>query len=91
VYALKQRLTIPASRRVELELPPDTPEGPAEVIVLCQKAPNPGKPHDPAKALQALQDLQDAFSDMTDEEKDAFEKAMLDARATDRFRRDDPR
>jgi len=90
MYALKQRLTIPASRRVELELPADTPEGPAEVIVLCQQ-PGPSEPHDPEQALKELQALQDAFSDMTDEEKDAFEKAMLDARASDRFRRDDPR
>lgn len=88
MYALKQRLTIPASRHVMLELPPDTPEGPAEVIVLCQKQPESGKTQDP---VQALKDLQDAFSDMTDEEKDAFEKAMLDARANERFRRDDPR
>jgi hypothetical protein len=84
VYALKQRLTIPASRRVELELPADTPEGPAEVIVLCQRQPEPSKPQDP---VQALKDLQDAFSDMTPEEWEAFDKAVNDARKTDQFRR----
>jgi hypothetical protein len=34
MIAVKKQIQIPSSRRIEVELPPDTPEGIAEVIVL---------------------------------------------------------
>ena len=87
MYALKHRLIIPASRHIELDLPADTPEGPAEVIVLCP-VPSPEAAAGRASPEAALGPI---FADMTEEEWDAFEKAMVDARKTDRWRSDEPR
>lgn len=79
MYALKHRLTIPASRHIEIDLPPDVPEGPAEVIVLCQ-APAAAKPA-PVAAPEA------SFAEMSDEEWEAFDKALAEGRKADWFRR----
>lgn len=46
MQAAKISIVIPADRRVDLRLPPDLPEGPAEVIVLIssrQKAATPDR------------------------------------------------
>ena len=48
MQALKLTVTIPGSRRLEIDLPGDTPEGTAEVIILVTPStsatPRPGSP-----------------------------------------------
>lgn len=81
MYALKHRIVIPASRHVEIDLPASAPEGPAELIVLCPTASDPRPP--PEAALEPI------WADMPEEEWDAFQKAMTEARKADRLRDDD--
>jgi hypothetical protein len=50
VQAARLPIVIPADRRVELQVPADLPEGPAEVIVLIT-APQKAAPRDKRAAL----------------------------------------
>ncbi|KYF50312.1 hypothetical protein BE08_25940 [Sorangium cellulosum] len=50
MQAAKIPIVIPADRRVELQVPADLPEGPAEVIVLIT-APQKAAPRDKRAAL----------------------------------------
>lgn len=52
MIAVKKQIQIPSSRRIEVELPPDTPEGIAEVIVLV---PEPRSVSSLAPAVGVLQ------------------------------------
>lgn len=44
MQAAKISIVIPSDRRVDLQLPPDLPEGPAEVIVLISPRQKPATP-----------------------------------------------
>jgi hypothetical protein len=79
MIAVKKQVLIPPSRHLELDLPQDTPEGMAEVIVLV---PGPSSP----RAAPLL-----TFPDIPEEDWEEAEKAIQEARGTDRLRSgDDP-
>ncbi|MBN2885883.1 MAG: hypothetical protein JXM75_04145 [Chromatiaceae bacterium] len=54
MYALKLNVTIDSRRRLELDLPPDTPDGEAEVIVLV---PERSVPNDSTSLKDFFQQL----------------------------------
>lgn len=68
VHAHKLKVTIPEDHRVELRLPDDFPEGPAEVIVLAAR----GEGLDRKQALSALAELRSV--QLTPKEKDILDQ-----------------
>jgi hypothetical protein len=78
VHAHKSKVTIREDHRVEVRLPDDFPEGPAEVIILANRSTYPAEQQQALAALAELRSVQ-----LTSEEKqilDEFES----------FRRDNP-
>jgi hypothetical protein len=71
MQALKFNTTIDSRRRLELDLPPDTPEGTAEVIILVPE-PSIGMANDSLRALFERLDAQPLQRSYTREEVDAF-------------------
>lgn len=84
MHAHKLKVTIPEDHRVELRLPEDFPEGPAEVIVLASRSKGDdrgGTPPEQQRALAALEELRSMR--LTPEEE-----GVLDQLET--FRREHP-
>lgn len=71
MHALKFNTTIDSRRRLELDLPLDTPEGTAEVIVLVPE-PSTRMANDSLRALFERLDAQPLQQGYTREEVDAF-------------------
>jgi hypothetical protein len=79
MHALKLTATIDSSRRVELQLPADTPEGQAEIIVLVAEdeevktaAKGEVKPASSLRAYFEELDSQPLSTQYTREEMDAY-------------------
>jgi hypothetical protein len=79
MHALKLTVTIDSSRRVELQLPADTPEGEAEIIVLVVEdeevktaAKGEVKPPSSLRAYFEELDRQPLNKEYTREEMDAY-------------------
>ncbi len=79
MHALKLTATIDSSRRLKLQLPADTPEGEAEIIVLIDEdeevkvvAKGEGKPASSLRAYFEDLDRQPLSKTYTREEMDAY-------------------
>ena len=69
MIAIKKQVLIPPSRRLEIDLPADTPEGLAKVVVLV-----PASTSDRASPSTLL------FEGIDEEAWDAAEKTIIEAR-----------
>lgn len=78
MHAHKSKVTIREDHRVEVRLPDDFPEGPAEVIILANRS---NHPTGQQQALAALAELRSV--PLTPEEKQILEEF-------ESFRRDHP-
>lgn len=70
MHAHKLKVTVPEDHRVELRLPDDFPEGPAEVIVLAARA--GGAERGQKQARAALAELRSV--ELTSEEKEILDQ-----------------
>ncbi len=87
LHAHKVKVTIPEDHRVEVRLPDDFPEGPAEVIFLASRlagAPQPGRGIDPSPKQRTLA----ALAELHSVPLSAEESEILDG--FDAFRREHP-
>lgn len=75
MHAHKLKVTVPEDHRVELRLPDDFPEGPAEVIILAARSNGEngvGAPPEQQRALAALAELRSV--PLTPEEEEVFDQ-----------------
>lgn len=84
LHAHKLKVTIPEDHRVEVRLPDDFPEGPAEVIFLTSRLADAA----PGIDLQAQQMTLAALAELHSVPLSAEESAILDG--FDAFRREHP-
>lgn len=87
MHAHKLKVTIQEDHRVEVRLPDDFPEGPAEVIVLANR-PAGGAQPSPESHLSARQQTLAALADLRSVQLTPEEQEVLDAFET--FRHEHP-
>ena len=71
MHAHKMKVTIQEDHRVEVRLPDDFPEGPAEVIVLANRAAGDVQPSPQQRTLTALAELRSV--QLTPEEEEVLD------------------